>query len=202
MNAEFNSPIFRKRMATMNSQSPTMKEFIVGEPEDHEMNNFETNDDESLKIEKQIEQARREKNSMPKITDQAKKRLEILTNIGRLTHDVKLEDYTFTIKSLKSKETKEATLSAIGNTANNAELSFEIRRNILARSISKIDGKEIELILGSDLLDKKLELIDDLEESVVVKLYEEFQKMKDLATNKYGVSSDKDASEVIEDLKK
>jgi hypothetical protein len=199
MNAEFNSPIFRKRMAT--SGQNQMKEFSVGAPEEQELN-FSNDDEENLQIEKQIEAARLEKNTAPKITDHSKKRLEILTNIGRLTRDVNIEGYTFTIKSLKSKETREATLLAVGASASNAELSFEIRRNILARSIDKIDGKEIALILGTDDLERKLKMIDDFEEVIIVKLYDEFQKMKETASTKYGVNSDKDAAEVVEDLKK
>ena len=195
--AEINSPNFRRTVPTQ--PQTQLREFNVGPPEDYSQGRETFNQQE---LETNIREARKEKlASMDKITDFAKKRAEVLANIGRLSKDVVLDGFTFSLRTLKAKETKEAALQAFkANT--NLELSFESRRNQLARSLYKIDGHDIVHILGDDTIETKLSFLDELEESVILKLFDEFSALKTEANSKFGVNSEAEAKEVAEDLKK
>lgn len=137
----------------------------------------------------------------PKMGDHAKKRVEILANIGRLTKDVEVEGITFGLRTLKTKETRDATMS-IFECKNDADAAFEIRRQTLARAINQIDGQEIELALGSDDFALKLSLIDDMEDTIVTKLYNSFNELRQEVRVKYGLETEAQAKEVVEDIKK
>jgi hypothetical protein len=136
-----------------------------------------------------------------RIGEHAKKRIEILANLGRLTKEVKVDGINFSLRTLKAKEAREATMS-IFSCQNDVDASFEIRRQSLARSIYEIDGQPIELAVGGDDLEAKLGLIDDMEDVAIVKLYNAFNELRGEVQTKYGLQSEKEVKEVVEDLKK
>ena len=140
-------------------------------------------------------------NKSPRPTDHAKKRIEILANLGRLTKEVEVDGVTFSLKTLKSREAREATM-AIFNCKNDIEASFEIRRQTLARAIYEIDGQAIEYAVGGTSLEAKLELVDEMEDATIIKLYNEFNALRSEVETKYGLKSEKEVKEVVEDLKK
>lgn len=156
-------------------------------------------------LEQSVKDARREKaTGEVKISQPGKTRLEILANIGRLTKDVEIGGITFSIRTLKSRETREVALSAFSPSfKNDLEVSYEMRRQQLARSIFKIDGHEIGLVLGNDSFEARMHWIDnDLEESVANKLFAEMQGLNDKARAQFEIKTDEQAKEVAEDLKK
>lgn len=147
-----------------------------------------------------LQNSRRENHQQKnKIPEGLKQRLEILTGIGRLTEDVLVEGVTFSIRSLKPIETQEIVKALIGVDTQIMQ-SLEYRDNVLARSIYKIDGQDIDLVLDSKVIEDRVFFIKNtLEESLVVFLYEAYQKL--LTKNKFK-NLGKTEAEVIENVKK
>lgn len=213
--SDMSNPTFRKNYAQSQAaktvaQTQPMREFNVGVEEDdlypppiHGNAVAPPEPQYSVdELEQKIIQARRDKAAgIERVSDQAKKRIEMLTGIGRLNKDVVLEDRTFSLRTLKAKETKDASM-AILKCDTQLEAGFESRRQQVARAIYQIDGREIDLVLGNDSLEIRLEFIDNLEESVLGKLFDEFAALKTESSNKYSIKTSEDVKEVSEDLKK
>jgi len=220
----FDSPNFKKNIPS--NQKP-LREFTVGAPDEQvTQRNFgspqplqedisqthtmsfgtppKQNDMSQTEIEEAVREARRQKLAgAAKIGDEAKKRIEILANIGRLTREVEIGGFRFSLKTLKSKEATEAALATFATSVTQLEASYEARKQQLARSIFKIDGENLEVILGSRNLEDVMKFIDDnLEDVVVEKLWDEFISLKEESRVKYGINTVKQAEEVSEDLKK
>jgi hypothetical protein len=184
------------------NQSTPMREFNVG-PAEQMTTSFGPPPSIQPDVEKQYEQERVARQAAAtRIGDESKKRIEILGNIGRLTKDVVIGENTFSLRTLKAKETREAAMLAFATSRTELELSFAARQQQLARSIIKVDGNDFGLTIGSDDLDKKIAVIEDWEEIVVNKLFNEFMKLKNEAEAKYGISTVEEAKEVATDLKK
>lgn len=195
----YESDHFKKNMPS--TQKP-LREFTVGDPDDFVEN--QAPEISQTEYENAIKEARRQKlASVNKIGDEAKKRIEILANIGRLTKDVSIGGFSFSLRTLKSKEAREAALATFSASLTQIEASYEARRQQLARSLCKIDGEDVSIILGSDNLEARLNFIEEnLEDVVIEKLWEEFAALKEEARVKYGINTVKEAEEVSEDLKK
>lgn len=196
--AGFDSPNFKKNITT---NQPPLREFTVGPPPDETPVNQQQDLSE---IESEIREARRQKlANTNKISDAAKKRIEILANIGRLTKDVDIGGFSFSLRTLKSKETREAALATFSSSTTQLEASYAARIQQLARAIFKIDGEEIDAVLGSNNLEDRMKYLEDnLEDNVVEKLWNEFIALKEESNTKYGINTVKEAEEVSEDLKK
>jgi len=199
-----------------------MREFTVGAPEEGEVRQYsfgptpqqsavyqgppqpQQHDMTLAEAEEAAREARKQKlANMNKIGDEAKKRIELLADIGRLTRDVIIGGYTFSLRTLKAKESKEAALATFSTSITQLEASYEARKQQLARSIHKIDGEPLEVILGSKSLDDLMRFIEDnLEDVVVEKLWSEYISLKEESRTKYGINTSKEAEEVAEDLKK
>jgi hypothetical protein len=147
-------------------------------------------------------EARREKiNQEPRIADYGKKRIEILANIGRLTKDVEIEGYKFSLRTLKAKETQDAAIDTF-KSSTQLEASFENRKQLLARSLFQIDGNNIDFVIGSNSISDKISFLEELEECVINKLFDEFSALRTEAESKYNMKTTKEAEEAGEDLKK
>lgn len=195
----FESPNFKKNVP--NNQKP-LREFNVGPDENFADQNSSQREMTDQEIEFAVREAKREKMAAAnKIGAAAKTRIEILANIGRLTKDVDIGGVSFSLRTLKAKETREAALSTFSTVGTQLEASYEARKQQLVRSIFKIDGQEVAFVLGSDTLEDKLFFIEELEEVVVNKLYDEFVALKEESKIKYGINTVKEAEEVSEDLK-
>ncbi len=205
--ATFTSSSFNKTVP-----NPQMREFNVGAPEG-EVEQFAASQaptqppQSPSDIEASIRQARAAKAQEiahgPRINPDAKKRIEILANIGRMTRDVKLGDHTFTLRTLKAFEAREASIATFSVVETQLEASYEARRQQLARSISHIDGHPISDVIGTEDINGKLSWIDEnLEDIVVNKLFNEFNALKAEAQSKYGINTNEQAKEVAAELKK
>jgi len=154
-------------------------------------------------LEKQIEEARRNKvKGINPLSEGAKKRIEHLTGLGRSTVDVDIEGVLFTLSTLKSKEIREAINACSKLNTNNLDIKLELRRQQLARSIKFIDNAEFSLVIGSDNLFDKLNFVEELDESIVQRLDEEYEKLAKSVRDKYALKTEEDIKEVAEDLKK
>jgi hypothetical protein len=207
--ASFESSQFKKTFPSA-PQSQQMREYTVGAPEDQPQMTPHVSSHTGSSISPDVEAAMRKAkedrerslSNEQRIGTGAKKRIEMLANIGRLTKDVKIGEYTYSLRTLKSKETREAAMASFSSVETQLEASYEVRRQQLARSIYQIDGHSVEEIIESKEMSAKLALIDEWEELVVNKLFEEFNNLKNEAQSKYSVNSEAEAKEVVEDLKK
>jgi hypothetical protein len=206
-------PTFKSTNFTKQSvdQSTPMRERTVDDPtEAQSQSSFQSPADinefaEMERAAKIAKEARREQlSNAERISNPAKQRIELLADIGRLTKEVELAGHVFSLRTLKSKETREAALQSFNvNINTQLEAGYEARRQQLARSIFKIDGHLFEDVIGSNSLETKLQFLDEkLEETIIVKLFDEFSKLKDDARAQFEIKTDTEAKEVAEDLKK
>jgi hypothetical protein len=183
-----------------------LREFNVGEPEEYAsvnpyMQQQAPGYELSAAEREELQQYRRETNKEVKIGDHAKKRIEILAGIGRLTRAVEIEGIQFVLRSLKAKEARECTMS-IFDCTNDVDASFEIRRQTLARAIFEVDGQPLDAAIGGADFALKLKLIDDMEDVTIIRLYNEFNELRNEVQTKYGLKSEQEVKEVLEDIKK
>ncbi len=184
-----------------------LREFNVGEPDEPSVNPVFNAQRQAPGYElsaaerEELQRYRRDGNREEKVGDYAKKRIELLANIGRLTKTVEIDGITFALKTLKAKEARSITMS-IFSCVNDMDASFEIRRQTLAKAIYEIDGQTVEDTLGGDDFSLRLALIDDMEDATVIKLYNEFNELRNEVQTKYKLNTEQEVKEVIEDIKK
>lgn len=154
----------------------------------------------SMDEQEELMRRRRATREMP-LDDYSKDRLKILANIGRLTRQAKIEGTTFTLRTLKSKESKDA-VSEMFKMTNDLEARHELRRHTLARSLHKIDDEEVSNLLGTDNLQSKLEMFDEMDEALVEAIYREYQELTKEVGKKYSLETEDGIKEVVKDLKK
>lgn len=136
-----------------------------------------------------------------RLGDSAKRRIEMLLNMTKTTHSVDIEGNVFVLQTIPSKYMEEAIMS-ISRFDGTVQAPFEARRQFLARSIVSIAGVDFNQFVGSNNFDVKLEFIDEIDESLLNRLYSEYLFMAEKAKDRYSVKNEADAREVMEDLKK
>jgi cell fate (sporulation/competence/biofilm development) regulator YlbF (YheA/YmcA/DUF963 family) len=184
-----------------------LREFNVGDPDEPSANPMYRAAQQAPGYElsagerEELQQYRRNISKEDKVGDYAKKRIEILADIGRLTKTIEIDGVTFTLRTLKSKEARTVTMSIFG-CLNDVDASFEIRRQTLARAIYEIDGQPTANALGGDDFALRLALIDDMEDATIIKLYNEFNELRNEVQTKYRLNTEQEVKEVLEDIKK
>lgn len=154
-------------------------------------------------LEKQVVQARQAKISGKEIlTDKARERIKLLCGVSRKTKIVKIDDNnSFVLKTLKGKEQREAIKMA-SEFDNSVESPFEIRKQLLARSISMVSDIDIDMFLNNNTLEAKLEFVEELDEVLLIKLYNEYLLLVKETQEKYFPKNEEEIKEVVNDLKK
>jgi len=132
--------------------------------------------------------------SQKKISSESKGRIEALVGIGRMTTDVTIGDYKFTLQSLKAKEERETSKNIIG--LNGVEQFHEIRTQTIARALIKINDISSDIVLGTKNIEDVVAFVWDLEDIVVKELYSRYAKMVQETSEKLF------SSKVLEELKK
>ena len=126
-----------------------------------------------------------------------KRRLEILTNLGRATKDVVIDNIKFSLRSLKTREMRD-TIKAVALLDLGSEQAFEIRVGTLSKAIYQIDNQPTELVVGENIE----EFISEMDETIIAYLYSEYNKMMADNKAKYNFETKEGIQEVIEDTKK
>ena len=153
-------------------------------------------------IEKSIADARKAKfTGKEKLGDTARTRIEVLTGLGRLTREVEIDEVRFVLRSLKARELREIFL-AVAPFDGTVELSFELRRQTLARSLCRVADTDLDLFLGTPSLDAALNFVEDQDEAILARLYAEYQLLAAEINQKYAIKTPEDAAQLGEDLKK
>lgn len=208
----FESPISNKRFAA----TPLKDIDIPDESENysprHSMNessiremqmrmNHE-DDREPSDIEREIKAAKEARRTgKERLSDGAKRRIEILLGMTRSIHKVDIDGNVFIFQSLKAKEMREAIIAA-AEYDGTVQSPFEIRKQFLARSITSISDVDFEQFIGSNTLEAKLLFIEELDDALLNRLYDEYLILAKEARDKFSIKSDVDGKEVVEDLKK
>lgn len=136
-----------------------------------------------------------------RLSDAAKRRIELLSGLKKNTRDCTIGDYSYTLQILKNNELREAILAASFYDGT-IELPFETRKQILARSLTHVGGTDIEMFLGDSSMETKLEFLDELDERISDKLYSNYLSLVNETNEKYSVKTEAEAQEVAADLKK
>jgi hypothetical protein len=175
----------------------------IGRRDIKQTKTFEVEDpDLDEDIENQIREQRKLKAAgKERMTSNAKRRIELLLNMTVLTEEVTLGKVKFILRTLKAGEVKEI-LSVINPLRGSYEFELEMKRQMLARSLVKINDSEVESFLDSDTLDARLELVDSLESSVFTGLFLGYEKLQNNSEKYYGIANAENAKEVAEEIKK
>lgn len=165
----------------------------------------ESDDDHVQQIsqtERDIREARMaRKTGKERLNDGARRRIEMLVGMSRLNRPVQIDDNSFILQTLKSKEMREVFI-ATAEFDGTVQSPYEMRRQLVARSLVQIANYDVAQFLGSDSLAARLEFVDELPESLLGRLFNEYQLLVQESTEKFAIKTDADAQEVMADLKK
>lgn len=144
-------------------------------------------------------------------------RINIITGIGRKTKEVTVNDIVFTLRSLKSFEqncyaqaieTAERFSSANGQTAFKPTSLFKIKLEALAHSLYLIDGKNVDLILGTinseyeDQIDQRKSLLSNMDGALIDYLFNKFDELSKETYDGYIPKTEEDMKEVAQAIHK
>lgn len=189
------NPVFRRKMA-VDQSSITEFQNRVSQPLPN------TSDYNIADIEQEVRAAREaKKTGKERLNEGALRRINMLLGMTRSTREFSFMGNSFVLQTLKAKEMREAIMAA-AEFAGTVQEPFEIRRQFLARSLVQIASVEIEQFLGSTSLDAKLIFIEELDDALINRLYDEYLLLRKEAINKYAINTIDEAKEVMEDLKK
>lgn len=217
----YESPLGKKRIA-----SQPMREFSVPDESGYEeqinqpaprtrhhlpnideraMANFQSSlpsEQELAVVEREMQEARQiKKAGRERLSEGAKRRIDMLLGMTRGVRECTIGDTTFVLQTLKGKEMREAIMfaSAFDGTV---QSPFEIRKQLLARSLSHVGGIEIEQFIGSNNFEDKLLFVEEIDDVLSNRLYDEYLILAKESKDKYAIKTEAEIKEVIADLKK
>jgi hypothetical protein len=136
-----------------------------------------------------------------RLSEGAKRRVEMLVGMTRLSRDVEVAGNMYRLQSLSSRELRDA-LTATAEYDGTIQLVFETRKQLLARSLVVIAGVETSQFLYSEELDVRLDFIELMDHALLLRLYNEYVLLANEAQDKYAIKTQAEVQEVLEDLKK
>jgi len=161
------------------------------------------NPDSNLsEIEREVKQARQDKQlAQSHLNEGARRRIEMLIGMTRMTRNVEIEGNSYVLQTLKGKEMRDAILSA-SEFNGTVQFPFEIRRQMLARSLRQIANISVEQFLGTYDLQARFDFIDELDDTLLNRLMDEYSALTNEAKTKYALTTTEQVKEVAEELKK
>jgi len=183
--------------------SPHRQRFASGEGQTGYQTFQASAEPDMSQIEQEMRQARLDKRQgKERLSGGAKRRIELLIGMTKQTRQVMVEDNLFVLQSLNGKEMQEAIMAA-AEFDGTVQSPFELRRQLLARSLIQVAELEIAQFIGSNDLEVRLEFIDKLDDALLNRLYNEYLSLKKETQEKFSMpKTEVDAKEVMEDLKK
>jgi hypothetical protein len=161
--------------------------------------------EDELEVERQMQEARQARQAKlsgkERLSPGAKQRIEMLCEMSRAKREVSLDGNLYVLQNLKGKEQQEIWVAA-AEKQNTVEFPFELRKQTLARALARVADTNLDLFLGTSEMEAKLDFIDLLPEEILNKLYREFNELVDEVKEKYSIKTEKEAAEVVNDLKK
>lgn len=185
---DFNTGVGRRRFA----QTASPK--VLSVPNEISSSSFD--DEEPIDYQALKSQRQQTKEFQKQIDPEDKSRIETLLGLKRKTKDVLVEGLTYRLQTLKNREIKEILkmVSTTGATSQ-ATILHEVKDHTLAFAITHIDGQKINDVLNSDALEDRLDLIGELDDLVVDKLWNELTILRRL-------SEPENSEQAVESIKK
>lgn len=149
-----------------------------------------------------IAQRKAAQESAQKISPGAKERIEFLLGIGKVTKDVDVDGTTFTLKALSDVQNQDVLLKIVQGYKNDADALLYSRRLTLTYAITHIDGTSIGIQLGDDSFETKFTVLGQMDSDVIGYIYSHYEEMTVNKRKKYTIKNEKDAEQVVEELKK
>ena len=159
-------------------------------------------EDDPAEVERQIRAAREARRTgKERLNDGVKRRIAMLVGMTCGTREVDIDGNIFILQTLSSKDMREAIMRA-AEFDGTVESPFEIRKQLLARSLTQVAGVEIAQFVGSNDLEARMSFIDEQHEALLNRLYGEYLSLTEEVKKKYSIKDAADAKELAEDLKK
>lgn len=153
-------------------------------------------------IEREVKQQRQDKiHGQNHLNEGARKRIEMLIGMTRSTRTFEIDTNTYVLQTLKGKEMREAILAA-SEFDGTVQGPFEIRKQFLARSLVYVAGVSIEQFVGSNTFQARLDFIDEMDDTLLNRLMDEYSMLVKEAKEKYAMRTPEQVAEVSEDIKK
>ena len=157
---------------------------------------------EMTDLEKNIFAAKKAKREgKERLSDGARRRIEILLGMTRLTKDVEIGGQMYKIQTLTSQELREAVVST-AEFDGSVQFIFENRKQLLARSLTMVAGLDINEFVNSHEIEARLEFIEMMDHALLLRLFTEYNNLAKEAQDKYNPKTETQVKEVVEDLKK
>lgn len=153
-------------------------------------------------VEKSILAAKKAKREgKERLSEGAKRRIEMLVGMIRLTRDIDINGQMYKLQTLTSQELRDAIVAS-AEYDGSVQFIFETRKQLLARSLTIVSGVEIDQFLNSRDLDDKLYFVELLDHALLTRLYSEYVSLSKEAQDRYSPKTEEQAKEVVADLKK
>ena len=152
---------------------------------------------------------------------EAKRRVEIITGLGRKTKDVLIEtdegNLTFTLRTLKSFE--QNCLAQVVESVERVKLPtggfsftptgmYKIKTEALSHSLHLIDGQSIDIVLGTANMDyseqvlARKELVCEMDGALVDHLFIQYEVLSSEARDGYEPKNEEEVKEVVDTIRK
>ena len=152
---------------------------------------------------------------------EAKRRVEIITGLGRKTKDVKIEtdegNLTFTLRTLKTFE--QNCLAQVVESVDRITLPsgavsftptsmFKIKTEALSHSLFLVDGQSVDVVLGTANMDyedqvaSRKDLVREMDGALIDHLFLEYEELSKEAYDGYAPKTAEEAKEVVETVRK
>lgn len=155
----------------------------------------------NMSLEEEFKKERQQKFKAQRLSEGAKKRIEILIGMTRGTATCTILGQEYELRTLSTIEMREAIRES-SKFDGTVEGRFEIMRQMLARSLCKVGGIELKDLIGSEDLDDKLYFIDLMDQLLINSIYDQYVKLVDDKMKQYSFKNAEGVNEVVEDIKK
>lgn len=152
-----------------------------------------------------------------KVLNDARRRIELITGIGRKTRDVQVEGSTFTLRTLKTFE--QNCLAQVAEKGERITLQsgavtfkptsmYNIKVEALGHSIFLIDGQNIDVILGTvnedyeTQVETRKDLIREMDNSLIDYLFVNYETLNKETTDGYMPKNTKEVEEAVDTIRK
>lgn len=203
MSIDINSPLGRRQLALKQQQARQSKTLQVPDESDNldvsmtsefqasmsDFDNFELpttplpketiNKIESLTA-SNLQKMKKEAEDKHQLPLNVRSRLDILLKLKKNTKVIKIDDISFTLKTLTQNEYKDIWDDLLKDPpANQVSLSIEVKVRILAKAITHIDGQEAALVLGTSNFSEMVAIYKEFQSEVIDLLDKEYKALKD-----------------------
>ena len=157
---------------------------------------------EMSELEKNIFAAKKAKREgKERLSDGARRRIEILLGMTRLTKDVEVGGNMYRVQTLTSQELRDAVV-ATAEFDGSVQFIFENRKQLLARALTMVAGVDINEFVNSNEIEARLEFIEMMDHALLLRLFTEYNNLAKEAQDRYNPKTENQVKEVVEDLKK